>query len=99
MSNEIPIVKTLPEWQPTATVEPISEISEVLARKSGGNQSMFCAFHVTQDPLIPNPSRLLLPSTCWEDIDKEGIWVPFTLKHPMFVIRIKFVTLNDKVET
>ena len=62
MSNEIPIVKTLPDRQPTTTIEPVSEISEVVTRKPGGNQSMFCAFHVTQDPLIPNPSQLLLSS-------------------------------------
>jgi hypothetical protein len=59
---------------------------------------MFCAFHVTQDPLIPNPSRLLLLSTSEEAIDKERRSVPSSLKHPMFVIRIEFVISNDKVE-
>lgn len=61
MSNEIPITKTFPYSYPTATIEPVSEISELTARKLGGNQSRFCAFHITQDSLIPNPSRLILP--------------------------------------
>ena len=62
MSNEIPIVKIFSDRQLITTIKSVNEISEVVTRKSGDNQSMFCTFHVIQDSLISNSLQLFLSS-------------------------------------
>ena len=92
-------MKTFPDRHPIESVEPVYEITEVKARKSGGNQSRFWPFHRTQDSLTPNPLQWLLLLISREDVSKGRIVVPSNLKWPMFVIKIEFVTSNNKLST
>lgn len=57
------MMKTPPDAQPPAIIESDGAISCLTGRKSGGNQSKFCAFQASHDLVMPNPLRavVLLP--------------------------------------